>query len=683
MQSKDIKVLVIDDDKLTVMILEKALSEAGLIVKTATHAMDALKLLNIEKFDVVISDIKMPDLNGFEIMIWMKRNNINSKLIMITSTVNPLMRKNYGKYGVVQILEKPLDTSYLVEVVNNSLKEDFKADITDINTFDLVRILLMTNKDKLLTIESDISLNIGKLYVRSGEIIHAEYEYSQGLDAFYKIMSIQNGTFQELEWEEPENRTINFPTDYLLMESARIIDEIFSRTRNDELVAPHEEQIKILIVDDDKTTLEILKNALSKEGYFVTTEESSYKAVETLVQVEYNFLISDINMPEFNGFQLLSMIKKAGINIKVIMMTAFGREEYKTFSMSKGALKYFEKPLDIKELLTYIKTGIQGSLNEVTLLDFIQLVLNSNQRTLVEIYSPLTDLSGRIYIDKGNIIHAEYDGLIGEDAFYGIATIHRGIFSELVWNDPKYQTINKPAISLLMRVSRVMDDIKSENEKVLNKIGEDVDKKIYTLSEKERITNIVNVKDINANQSFLPEQDVNQHKYINPTELFFIEKGKLFMPLECLKYIFPVLTRTGEEYLTSDNIPLDVYQFMKNMNGKNSFDYIYNNYYHHIPLDEFMNKFFPSNYFRFEKYHEIPDYINFNIKLGEILAYMKILSRDALNKMLEVQNLSSTSVGIQKPLGQLLSQLNIVEDEKVKRALSFQNMFKRYILVWL
>ncbi|MFN4150509.1 MAG: response regulator, partial [Candidatus Sericytochromatia bacterium] len=646
--------------------------------------MDALKLLNIEKFDVVISDIKMPDLNGFEIMIWMKRNNISSKLIIVSSTINDLMRKNYGKYDVIQILKKPIDIQNLIEVIDDSLKDDFKADITDINTFDLVRILLMTHKDKLLVIKSEISQNIGKVYVKNGEVIHAEYKDLKGLDAFYKIMSIQNGSFEELEWEEPENRTINYPADFLMMESARVIDEFFSKNSNNDLSNIDQEQIKVLIFNNSSESLEQLSSSLVKDGYFVDIKNSTSDILDSLSNNEYNFFISDINLPNFNAFKVLKSIKSKNNLLRLIMLADFESQEYKNLSMDRRAIKYFEKPINTKLIEKFLTRGIQGTLNEVTLLDFIQLALNSSQESLIEVYSPLRDLSGKIYIEKGSIIHAEYDNLTGEEAFYGIVKINRGIFTELDWESPEKRTINKPSITLLMKVARVLEDLKNENEKTFDKLGENVDKKITSLSEKEQKSNLEESNDTHTVQ--VPEivlQNMVQTKYINPTELFFLERERLFMPLECLKYIIPSLTKTGYEHLISTETDIEIKKFITYIDGKRSFDFIYKNYYRNTPLDEFMNMFLPSNHFIFEKDYTMPKYINFDIKLGEILSYMKVLSMDTLNRMLEIQTLSSTSVGIQKPLGELLSQLSIVEDEKVKIALNFQNMFKKYISIWI
>lgn len=465
-----IKVLIIDDDNLTLLILEKTLLKYGFIVEIGNSAVDAIKLLTEKSFDIVISDIKMPNLSGFDLMIWMKSNKINSKLIMMSSDVTPSVKRDYERFGVLQILKKPFTDEILLENINFALDENFNADISNLSMFDLVKILIMSNKDRGIVVKSNISEKTGVIFIKNGQVVFAQYDNIIGEKAFYNLMSIQNGVMAEIDFDRSVPQNISLPSDFLLMESARFID--------DSSVETLPENIRILAVDDDPLILKIIDEFLSKKSCIVTTETSSAKALELIKENKYNFLISDINMPEFNGFQLLDAVAENELDMGVIFITGNKNSDYEYVSIDKGALKYFEKPLNLNELYNAISVGIEGSIHEVTLLDYVQLMVNSQMSSLIAVSSPSSSANGKIYIRNGRVVHAEYDNLVGEDAFYQMAMIKRGFFSQLKWEDPPAQSIDKAPIKLLINFSNILDSSNSEKEKDLHSQVKAVNQKV-------------------------------------------------------------------------------------------------------------------------------------------------------------------------------------------------------------
>jgi CheY-like chemotaxis protein len=504
-ENNKIKILVIDDDKLTLLILEKTLSNLGLHVEVGKSAVEAIKLLTSKSFDVVISDIKMENLSGFELMIWMKSNKINSKLIMMSSDVTPTLKKDYENYGVLQILSKPFSEEELIENINFALEENFNANISNLSIFDLIKIVVMSNKDRGIVIKSAISEKIGVIYIKKGQIIFAQYDNLLGEKAFYNLMSIQNGIVTEVDFDKSIPQNISLPFDFLIMESARFMDD-----SNDD----SHEKIKVLAVDDDPITLKIIEEFLSKKSCLVTTETSSPNTLNLLKENKYNFLISDINMPEFNGFQLLDAIRESGIHISVIFITAHGSDEYETLSTNKGALKYLEKPINLNELYKLLTGGIKGTINEVTLLDYVQLIINSQVSSLITVKSPISNKNGKIYIKNGKIIHAECNDLLGEDAFYEMALINKGSFSQEKWKEPENISIDKSPMKLLINFSNILDKSNKEKENALNLHLKEINKKveqalIKASMELEQNKNIAKISFTSKQNNSLEENNQN------------------------------------------------------------------------------------------------------------------------------------------------------------------------------
>ena len=83
----------------------------------------------------------------------------------------------------------------------------------------------------------------------------------------------------------------------------------------------------ILIVDDEKNYLLVLKELLSGEGYEVVIAQSASEALKIFQETELDLVITDMRMPGMTGMELLSYLKEKDLHLPVIMMTAFGTVE--------------------------------------------------------------------------------------------------------------------------------------------------------------------------------------------------------------------------------------------------------------------------------------------------------------------------------------------------------------------
>lgn len=111
--------------------------------------------------------------------------------------------------------------------------------------------------------------------------------------------------------------------------------------------------LKILIVDDDKNTREMIKSTLQK-NYHVETSNSAESALELIKNNSFDIIISDYNMYEISGLDFLERIKKMGINTYFILITAYGTGDLAIKSIQAGAYEYLNKPFKISELKSII-----------------------------------------------------------------------------------------------------------------------------------------------------------------------------------------------------------------------------------------------------------------------------------------------------------------------------------------
>jgi DNA-binding NtrC family response regulator len=115
-------------------------------------------------------------------------------------------------------------------------------------------------------------------------------------------------------------------------------------------------QYKIAIVDDEKEMLEMLKTHLEKnKEYLISTYNNPVFFLDNYTSEKYDLILSDINMPEMFGLDLLEKIKKINKDQKVCIMTAFSSLEKVLVAHKKGACNYIMKPIKLNELDTKTK----------------------------------------------------------------------------------------------------------------------------------------------------------------------------------------------------------------------------------------------------------------------------------------------------------------------------------------
>jgi len=113
-EQKSGKILVVEDNMLTRNVLISVLKTAGHEVHPASDGLEGFKKLTKEPFDLVISDIQMPNMDGYKLLEFMNANNIKTPLMFLTSLDKPVDREKAKKLGAVEFLSKPVKKEVLL-----------------------------------------------------------------------------------------------------------------------------------------------------------------------------------------------------------------------------------------------------------------------------------------------------------------------------------------------------------------------------------------------------------------------------------------------------------------------------------------------------------------------------------------------------------------------------------------
>ena len=112
---------------------------------------------------------------------------------------------------------------------------------------------------------------------------------------------------------------------------------------------------KILIVDDEEIIRDSLTFILRKEGYEVDEATNGVQALEKVMETSYDIVITDIEMPEMRGTELLEKISLRSPHTFVIIITAYGSIETAIEALRKGAYDYVLKPIEFDDLIFRVR----------------------------------------------------------------------------------------------------------------------------------------------------------------------------------------------------------------------------------------------------------------------------------------------------------------------------------------
>ena len=115
--------------------------------------------------------------------------------------------------------------------------------------------------------------------------------------------------------------------------------------------------MKILIIDDERSIRNSLKEILADEGYEVEVAENGLQGCEMADKEKYNVIFCDIKMPEMDGMEVLDKLIQMGIDSAVVMISGHGDIDTAVECIKKGAFDFIQKPLDLNRILITIKNA--------------------------------------------------------------------------------------------------------------------------------------------------------------------------------------------------------------------------------------------------------------------------------------------------------------------------------------
>jgi DNA-binding response OmpR family regulator len=118
---------------------------------------------------------------------------------------------------------------------------------------------------------------------------------------------------------------------------------------------------RVLVVEDEPALAFSLKLDLETEGYYVETVSDGESAVRRAREGEFDLILLDVMLPRKDGFEVARELRRAGLTVYIIMLTAKAQEAEKVLGLELGADEYITKPFSPRELRARIKAVLRRS----------------------------------------------------------------------------------------------------------------------------------------------------------------------------------------------------------------------------------------------------------------------------------------------------------------------------------
>lgn len=215
------KILIVDDEPAVLFALSEALADRrrGVKVATAANGNEAVAILESEKVDLVVTDLRMPEMDGFELMAWLRRSFPNLPVIVMTAYVAESSRLGVG----LDILEKPFDLGILKKKTSDMLRQSVKGRVENISLSSFLQLLEIERKTCTLSVTS--GEHGGRLYFRGGKLVGAETEELKDEAAALEIVTWEHADIEIADGCPVAGPELEGGLRFFLLEGMRLKDE--------------------------------------------------------------------------------------------------------------------------------------------------------------------------------------------------------------------------------------------------------------------------------------------------------------------------------------------------------------------------------------------------------------------------------------------------------------------------
>lgn len=219
------RLLIVDDDAVQARALARAFSRLrpDFTLLTAGSGIEATQVMTEHGVDLVLTDLQMPDMDGFELVAWILSNCPDVAVFTMSAFGTEQTATRLERLGGIEYLTKPLDAKQALARLTDALSQSVRGHVQNVSLASFLQLMEMERKTCNLTIRSDDKL--GVLVVRKGQLIDARSGELRGEDAAISIIAWPNSSIMISRHGEFGPPVIQKSLNFIVMEAMRMQDE--------------------------------------------------------------------------------------------------------------------------------------------------------------------------------------------------------------------------------------------------------------------------------------------------------------------------------------------------------------------------------------------------------------------------------------------------------------------------
>lgn len=311
---------------------------------------DLLQINKIEENKVVLENLTM---------------NIHDEINMVSNSLSFIANRNSNK--VVTIIDQSIPdylvgdklrlSQILMNLVSNALKFTQNGEVR-------IKANLEKREGTFCFVKFEVEdtgvgiaeKDLSKIFDKFVQIDRKEDDYQGaglGLSIVKKLVTIfKSEIFVESEEGKGTKFTFTIAFDSDMTKVNEIINDIKVDLSSDMVY-------KVLVVEDNKINQMVTRKIMEKNNFKTVIVDDGYAAMEALSKEQFDVVLMDINMPLINGFDTTRLIRKKGITIPIIALTAFAKDEISEEAISAGMNDVLIKPFEPSKLIYSIETLVK------------------------------------------------------------------------------------------------------------------------------------------------------------------------------------------------------------------------------------------------------------------------------------------------------------------------------------
>lgn len=311
---------------------------------------DLLQINKIEENKVILENLTM---------------NIHDEINMVSNSLSFIANRNSNK--VVTIIDESIPdylvgdklrlSQILMNLVSNALKFTQNGEVR-------IKANLEKKEGTFCYVKFEVEdtgvgiaeKDLSKIFDKFVQIDRKEDDYQGaglGLSIVKKLVAIfKSEIFVESEEGKGTKFTFTIAFDSDMTKVNEIINDIKVDLSSDMVY-------KVLVVEDNKINQMVTRKIMEKNNFKTVIVDDGYAAMEALSKEQFDVVLMDINMPLINGFDTTRLIRKKGITIPIIALTAFAKDEISEEAISAGMNDVLIKPFEPSKLIYSIETLVK------------------------------------------------------------------------------------------------------------------------------------------------------------------------------------------------------------------------------------------------------------------------------------------------------------------------------------